>query len=725
MPGLGFLAKHPSRTSTMRPSVTQPGAAPLAFLLTLALAGLTLFLTLWPATARAAGRASVTLAATPDIIYADGKSTTVVTATVRDGGGSLVANNTPVRFTTTLGTLTGDTASTTSGVARISLTSATSPGTATITAVAFGATADGSSAGATTVEFTEDRESLFAKDARWIRLDCPQYLIYSADSRIVEAQGKNGSAHFSYKALDIQADALQVDLQTRLVLAHHATLQRGRHVLRVAELRYDLLNGAGTAVLAGEAQSVTVTGSDLETAPQPLDPAQLPLVSNPYRFVDLADSRVVVSARAITADPGDQIQFRRATIYSDGKKLLSVAYHVMPMSTDQIFGQQLIGFGSEGVFLNIPYYYNVTPQSKGTIYLRNAAVSGANIANGLSSGTSFFTGQSARHGLALDLEQTYQVGRSGSGQFLVNGITRSEWGAQWSHTQRIDEATTGYLFVDYPEHRSLYASSNVSRQFSGFSLNVNASGSRDPGIDGYAAKSYSLSTYLQTNPKRLGRSIFNYSTDFTVQQGQLVETAPDTGTVTTPISNRSVDMRLFTAPLQLDKRTQLTDSLTVGQVWGGRSSHLAPIVSASLGLTRTFRQSDVLTLNYTYRYDPLLSQLGSPSSSLNPLEALLRSSTQQRLTATYLTTPLPRLTVSFSGGYGLPLGDRSLFGAARYRINNDWGIGIATSYEQYVVDSYRDFEYSVSRKVFGRDLAFYYSTKTKKLRFDFAGSGWR
>ncbi len=681
-------------------------------------------LALWPAAGRAAGRASVSLAASPDIIYADGKSTTVITATVRDGGGSLVANNTPVRFTTTLGTLTGDTASTTSGVARVSLTSASSSGTATVTAVSFGATADGSSAGATTVEFTEDRESLFSKDARWIRLDCPQYLIYSADTRIAEAHGKKGSAHLSYKGLDIQADALQVDLQTRLVLAHHATLQRGRHVLRVAELRYDLLNGAGTAILAGDAQSVTVTGIDLEAAPQPLDPAELPLQSNPYRFLNLADSRVVVSARAITADPGDQVQFRRATIYSDGKKLLSVAYHVMPMSTDQIFGQQLIGFGSEGVFLNIPYYYNVTPHSKGTIYLRNAAVSGANIANSLSTGASFFGSQGVRHGMALDLEQTYEVGRSGSGQFLVNGITRSEWGAQWSHTQRIDPATTGYVFVDYPAHRSLYASSNVSRQFSGFSLNINASGSRDPGIDGYSAQSYSLNTYIQTNPKAIGHSVFNYSTDLSLQKGVLEETSPDTGRVQTPISNTAVDVRLFTAPLQLDKRTNLTDSLTVGQVWGGQSSHLAPVVSASLGLTRTFRKSDSLTLNYTYRYDPLLSQLGTPSSSLNPLEALLRSSTQQRITATYLTTPLPRLSVAFSGGYGLPLGDRSLFGSARYRINNDWGIGIATSYEQYVIDSYRDFEYSISRKVFGRDLAFFYSTKTKKVRFDFAGAGW-
>ena len=151
----------------MRPSVMRPGVVRLTlFLLTLTLAAPAFF----PTRARAAGRASVTLAASPDIIYADGKSTTVITATVRDGGGSLVANNTPVRFTTTLGTLTGDTAATTSGVARISLTSASGAGTATVTAVAYGATADGSSAGAVTVEFTEDRESLFEKDARWIRL---------------------------------------------------------------------------------------------------------------------------------------------------------------------------------------------------------------------------------------------------------------------------------------------------------------------------------------------------------------------------------------------------------------------------------------------------------------------------------------------------------------------------------------------------------------------------
>ena len=690
------------------------------------LAAILILLALVSAGARASGRASLSISASPNVIFADGKSTTVVTATVQDGDGSPVPNGTTVRFTTTLGVLTPDTTVTTSGVARISLTSASSAGEATLTATAFAGGADGSSVGTGRVEFTEDRESLFAQDARWIRMDCPQYLIYSADTKIAEAEGKHGSAHLEFKSLTITADAFQIDLLTQTLLAHEAVLQRGRHVLRVAELRYDLTTGSGTAILtdAGTqaSSSVTVTGYGLETAPQPVDAAQSPLISNPYRFADLSDSKVVVAARAITAAPGDQIQFRRASIYSEGKKILSLPYHVMPMDTDQLFGQQLLGFGSQGIFLNVPYYYNVTPHSKGTIYLRNAGVNGTTLDNGgLASGNSFFGSHAETRGMALDLEQTYDFGRGGSGQFLVNGITRSAWGAQWTHTQRIDEATHSYFFVDYPSHRSLFASSNVTRQFSGFSLNVTASGSRDPGTNGYSASSTTINTYLQTNPRPLGRSGLSYTTDLTAQSGRLVENSPATGQVITPINTKGVDMRLFTAPLRPDKRTQITDSLTVGQVWGGANNRLAPTISASLSVIRTFRKSDSLLLNYTYRYDPLLSQVGTYSTALNPLEALLYSNTQQRLTATYFTRPLPRLSVNFSGSYGLPLNDHSLFASATYRINNDWGLGMTTSFERYVVNSYSETEYSVSRRFFGRDLVFYYSTKSKKVRFDFGG----
>jgi hypothetical protein len=675
--------------------------------------------------AHAAGQASINLSAAPDVIYADGKSSTVITATVQDSGGHPAPDGTSVRFTTTLGTLTPDTATTTSGVARVSLTSVSTAGTAKVTAAAFGSGLEGASPAGASVEFTADRESLFDKDARWIRIDCPQYLIYSADTHIVEADGENRSAHLDYKALDITADALQVDLKTQTVLARNAVLQRGRHTVRASEVRYDLLTASGTAILADTAEAVTVTGSDLDAVQQPIDPAQLPLINNPYRFVSLADSRVVVSARAITADPNDQIQFRRATIYSDGRKLLSVAYHVMPMNTDQIFGQQLIGVGSAGVYVNIPFYYNVTTHSRGTIYLRNAAVSGANIGNSLSTGTSFFGNQAARHGMALDLEQTYDVGHTGSGQFLISGITRAEWGAQWTHTQRLDDQTSSYFLVDYPEHRSLYATSNVSRQFNGFSFNVSASGSRDPGEDGYSASSMTLNTYLQTMPHMVGHSGLNYTTDLGIQHGQLVESSPATGKVTTPISTTSAAVRFFTAPMRLDKRTQFTDSFSVGQAFSGISRSFAPTVSASLGLTRSFRKSDSLTLNYTFSYDPLLSQLGSSSSGLNPLQDLLQSTTQHRLTASYFAVVLPRVSVSLSGSYGLPLNDRSLFATTTYRINQDWGIGLAASFERYITDSYQDVEYSISRRILGRDLTFYYSTRTKKVNFDFAGLGWQ
>lgn len=694
--------------------------------LTRCLLAITLFAVTCGECADASGQGSLSLAAAPDVIFADGKSTTVVTATVRSSSGGPVPDGTPVRFITTLGTLTPDSATTASGVARISLTSASSAGSATVTATAFGSSADGSSTGAAHVEFTADRESLFAQDARWIRMDCSQYLIYSADSKIAEAEGKHGSAHLEYKSLDITADSYQVDLLTETVLAHNAVLQRGRHVLRVAELRYDLTTGSGTAILAESGSqstsSVTVTGYALETAPQPLDPSDSPLVSNPYRFVDLSDSKIIVSARAITADPGDQIQFRRATIYSDGKKVLSLAYHVMPMNTDQMFGQQLVGFGSQGIFVNVPYYYNVTPHSKGTIYLRNAGVNGTSLNNnGLASGNSFFGSNASAGGMALDLEQTYDFGKGGSGQFLVNGITRSEWGAQWTHAQRIDDATHSYFFVDYPAHRSLYASSNLTHQFSGYSLNFTASGSRDPGTDGNSATSTTISAYLQTNPHTFGHSGISYTTDLTVQSGRIIQDSPISGQTVTPIDTKGVDLRLFTNPLRPDKRTQITDSLTVGQVWGGTNNRIAPTVSASLGVIRTFRKTDSLSLNYTYRYDPLLSQVGTYSTALDPLQSLLRSSTQQRITATYFASLLPRLTVNFSGGYGLPLGDRSLFAYASYRVNNDWGVGLSTSFENYISNSYSDTEYSISRRFFGRDLVFYYSTKAKKLRFDFGG----
>ncbi len=84
--------------------------------------------------------ASITLAASPTSIPADGSSSSAITATLTDGTGAAVATGTSLTFSTTLGTFPNGTtsyATTTaddSGVAVASLRAGTTPGSATVTA---------------------------------------------------------------------------------------------------------------------------------------------------------------------------------------------------------------------------------------------------------------------------------------------------------------------------------------------------------------------------------------------------------------------------------------------------------------------------------------------------------------------------------------------------------------------------------------------------------------
>lgn len=682
----------------------------------------------WPLhVGHASGRASLSLSAAPDVILADGKNTTTVSASVRDGNGGPAPDGTTVRFTTSLGTLDKDTVTTTAGVARVTLTSAAQVGTATVTATSFLSTAAGSSTGSAQIEFTNDRDAVYSLgDSRWIQIDSPKDLLYSADNKIVEAHGRNGTAHLRLKSLEITADALQLSLQSQVLLARNATLRRGKHTLEAVELRYDLNSSVGTAVIHGADrrhafQSVQISGYGFQTAPLDENAVQAAVETNLYRFEDISDSHVIVSARALDVSPNDRIQFRRASIYSDGKKVLSVPYHVMAVSSAELFGQQLLGFGSQGFFVNVPFYYHVSPHSTGTLYLRNSAVAGAN-SSALGLGTSFGSyGQGARPGLALDLEHTYSLGRGGTGALSLTGLTRSEWGAHWNHSQRIDDVTSGYLYVDYPEHRGLYASSSLSRQFRGFSMSVSASGSRSPSFAGYSSSNETVSAYVQTNPRPIGQTGINMVTDFTMQRGQLIQSNPVTGKQIIPVSTRGLDFRFYTAPLHPDRHTNITNSFTVGQSWD-RTGHNSMTALGTLGLTRSTFGRGLLTLNYTYRYDPLFSQLSSSATPDNPLGALYRSKTQQRVTLGYSVTPRPRLSASLYGSYGLPLHDSNLFSLLSYRVNDNWGLGLSSSWDHYASAHYSETELSVTRRVLGRDLVFVYSTKTKKLRFDLAAS---
>ncbi len=695
-------------------------------LLLLSLVFAALWLTLGLAPAFSSGRASLSLVPAPEVILADGKSATTITATVRDGDGNVAPDGTTVRFTTNLGTLDKDTAQTTAGVARASLTSAATAGTAQLTATAFLAAA-GSSTGAAQVEFTSDREEAYTNgDEHWIHMDCPEYLIYSADAKTLEAQGRKGSAHLQYKGLTVTGDALQVSLNSNVLLGHNVVLQRGHHTLRAVEIRYDLSANTGSAVVLGTgrhaALSMDVSGLGLETTPQKADDVSNSVQTNIYRFDDLSDSKVIVSARAISVNPGDRVQFRRASIYSGGKKVLSVPFHQMSLSSQELFGQQLVGFGSQGLFVNVPVYYNVSPHSTGTLFLRNSASSFAS-GSGLSTGGSYFAQHGGRPGLALDLQHDYSFGRTGSGSLGITGITRPDWGVQWNQTMRLDDKTNSYFYVDYPSHRSLYASSNLTREFQGFALNLTANGSRDPGFQGYSYANSTVAASLQTTPRSLAGTPVNMTFGISAQRGQVVQTTPGQGRIVLPLSTQSLDMHFYTAPTHPDRHTTITNGLSVGQSFSSGGQHAMTLLG-TLGATRTTFGHGSLNLNYTYRYDPLQSQLGTTRLTANNLVgSFYHGPTQQRLTLNYSVSPRPRMNLSLIGGYGLPLHDNNLFANFDYRITDNWGISLASSLDHYASASYQETQLSLTRRLLGRDVVFTYSTKTRKVIFDLAASG--
>ncbi len=104
--------------------------------ITATLAGITATL---PVTITSGQPATLTLAATPPVIASGGRAT--LTATVRDEGGSAVADGVVVTFTTTLGSVVPITTTTIGGQAATVLTSGMLSGTAFVQATAGGVTA--------------------------------------------------------------------------------------------------------------------------------------------------------------------------------------------------------------------------------------------------------------------------------------------------------------------------------------------------------------------------------------------------------------------------------------------------------------------------------------------------------------------------------------------------------------------------------------------------------
>ncbi|HSV74303.1 MAG TPA: hypothetical protein VLH79_11140 [Chthonomonadales bacterium] len=630
---------------------------------------------------------TIRLTVTRQAVLSDGRDFTEIVAEVRDSGGRLAPDGTTVTLTTTVGTFAqaGPTTSahTRAGTARARLLSPRT-GTAKVTAVVAGGGFQQCE-----VLFTDDPSQTFEGNA-YVVVDANCTLLYAASERIIEAIGKPRledeeappGAQLRYRNIEVRADHLQVDCNVNVVRAvGNVVLRRGGSVLRGSQLHYSLPNGVGYAIadIDGRARPVRIRGVDLQTEELAGGAPQAAFV-----LEQIGDARLLVLSRQVVYLVGERLQFRRPRFYQDGAHLFSMPFFALGLYSNELFSEQFVTFGTEGLGVNVPFYYDLTPGSTGLLRLRHGERVGRSI-------------HATRPGWALDLLKSYRslgVQSRYTGEFGITGLARNDWGLRWSHSQEFSSATRASLFLDVPQHRALYLSSNLSRDFGGLhgglrlSMNRSLSGIRSEGAEADA--------YLESMARPVGRTGYFMAVGGTTSVSRLSSAHfRSSGTM------QGLQMRLFSHPFELGRTTTVTNTISLGQQWNslGRSGGSAMF---SLAAMHTFGRTGNLQATYDFTRFP--RQLPSEGN--------------HRLGFSLFAGAGSRLSLFAHSSIVLDGDTSSLTADLNYGLAHRWRFAMAANFQRFSSAQYTDWLVGIAHDIGGRDLMLSYSTLSRRIAFD-------
>ena len=620
---------------------------------------------------------SIKLTVSPSILLSDGKSVALLSAEVRDDRGHLVSDGTQVQFSASQGVLRDTVVSTSAGIARTQITSASVPGVATITATVPGASAFEE----IRITFTDDPEML-RQSVNTYLFNSPQYLAYSVDWQCVEAVSSEQNAEVVVGNLRLQALSYQYRLDQDLLVAEGAVLSRGKRSLTAQRLRYHPRRDEGQAVVMtedGQVREVAFKGPLWEQEPVS--------VSRPdtYAYIDLSASELLFVAGNVVLLPGERIQFRHAKIYVAGEKLLTLPMYDLSFRTGEALGQQIVGVNSGGLTLDLPFYYTVSPQAVGALRLRHAPRVGRAV-------------YAIRPGWSLDLEHNYSRQGVMEGNFALTGLTRGDWGIRWSHAHWFSQNASTHLYVDVPAHRSLYASSGVSYGFGKGRIGLNVSGGQS--LSGTRYRDLRSDLYVESNPLKVGSLLkMTLSTTFSSRLSEFADQRVRT-------DGAGLRSRLYTVPLRLGGFT-VNSSLMASYLWGNSQttgSSLLATVSASRGLWN----GALLSLTYDYTYDRLVQVTGYG---------------RHRLSGMFAWSAGQRWNASLVGTRILDSDSLTLFADASYRFSSLWRVGANLSYSRFQGTRYNDVEISLGYRIGIRELLLTWSSLTHRWQIDLIAAG--
>ncbi len=611
---------------------------------------------------------TMSLKAHPDAIVADGRSETTISAEVRDSSGRIVSDGTNVDFTSSIGNIERS-ARTVAGVARVRLQSTVTVGTAMVSAVST----TGNAVAQIRVDFLEPGTELF--DESFITVFSKKYLGYDSNGGIVDSAG---GVEISHRGLTINAEEAQISVISNIMRAkcktgvNNIVIRRESKRIEASALYYDFNSMTGVILTpaAEGAKRMAFRGRDMFVLPVTDDVDK----SRSLDYKPVTEASMFVKAESLVIRPNEEIKFKKAVFYMDGTKMLSVPLYVLNLKSGNSGTNQLITYGTDGLRLDVPWYYSLTPSTTGALRLRRSE----------SSGWSY---SSSRPGWQLDMEQDYNFGGTTEGTFLLNQITSSrDWGAKWTQRREFSNDSQIYTYVDFPSHKSLYSSMSYSRSLPRYTFSVNGRANKLVDSSGYAA----TDAYIQSRARPIFGGALNYSLSSKIS----VDTGADKHFGT------GCGLQLYGTPLKLGGLGNVSTSLIAASNWG---PYAGSTLSANAGINHNFKSTGSLGLNYSYAW-------GNTGSGYS----------QHRISANLSLSPSDRWTAYAYATKGITDHSLSAFGSMSYIFAPTWTLGVQNTYQRFDSYDYSDIEFALAKGIGRQEVNLIWSSYTRRFRIEFS-----
>jgi hypothetical protein len=622
----------------------------------------------------------------PDVLPANGISTATITVVVYDSAGFPISDGTPVAFTTTLGTIEPPTATLLSRTARATLRSPTTPGVARISVTV------GSGHAEYEVEFVDSET--YSRSSRYISVsgDRDTYIAYGVDAQVVTT---SGNAEWRFGTITVRTDLkTDFDLMKQVLFAegtsgaNRLTITNGKQTLQGDRLIYNVQRRRGTLfAVFPQPSKVVFSGMDLKPVEADKDGA-----TSSNRQADEEEPDIIsppeyttagywITAQRMTIYPQDKIQFQKAAVYLQGKRLMSWPHYVLPLNgatTSDILGVNTLG----GISLDMPFYYRANPSGTGAIRLRHYGSDG------------FY---SDAPGWSLGLEEEYYVGHRGRGFFAADQLFRRDWGIYWQHEHQFSPTTKADIFVDFPYHENLFTRFSLYKDTKAGHLGVETFASRPS----EGASTLFTQAYFQTPARRLSKNL-SYSTSFNLFHSRNPD-SPQANVV-----GQSANLVLYPRPIPLGKSTALSGSVRTN-LFNDSSGQRGVSWGTNWNLRQQLGKSLQASLGYSLDSGGGFSSFGAGRASSHYLTFQLFGMQGNKLHGNlYLTRDLKN-QFSYGSGY------------VSYRLSPLWRVGLFAYRSDFLSTSFNDLEISVGRVIFQRELVVAWSKSRGKIYLELGG----